>query len=184
MNEELTKLMILLQDICQANDIEEFGLDDEGVCALEFRDTLVINIALHANGEELLVYTPLGTVDEEDRDSILTDLLEANLFPQQPGSFCFALGDYDLVVLTASLPYIGLTAAAFQESLLPFLDLAQRWQLRLYNMTEPETEDAQESEPIADQPQEPAAHNDEYPPAEQATTLPPMPNHMAFMIKG
>lgn len=189
MNEEFERLAILLQDVCEANDIEEFGLDDYGVCGLEFRESLYINIALHSNTTELIMYTPLGEVTEENREDIFAELLQANLFPRNPGAFCFAIANFDTVILTARLPLVGLDAKAFQDVLEPFLDLAETWQERLLEL--PSEEDAPQAEPetssesdTTSSPETPAPAAEEPKAPAPPEELPPMPNHMAFMIKG
>lgn len=170
MSDVVEKMMILLQDICDTHGIEEFGFDEDCVCALEFRDQLLVNMGLHANGDDFLLYCALGEVPDAQRDELLTELLQANLFPIPAGAVTFAIHGRATVVLTARFPLLTLSIDTFQAAFEPYLDLAQMWQARLFN---PNFFDTFQQTPqkVVEEPQEPQA-------------LPDMLNHMAFMIKG
>lgn len=102
-----------------------FGDDDR--CTLTF-DQVVVNFQVHGDTGELVLYAKVGELPDAPSPTLLTHLLEANLFHRGTGGATLGIESEErLIVLARNLPVVGLDSLVFREIVTRFIDAAEFW---------------------------------------------------------
>ena len=117
----------LLREFGGKIGLPELRPDERGYCALSF-DDLDAHLQYAGERDELVVFTRLGVLDDEDRAGIYERMLEANLF--WGGTNGGTLGvepDSGMVFLMMKADLCALDGAAFDDLLERFIAAGERW---------------------------------------------------------
>lgn len=143
-----------LQDLLNvfAHDLglAEWTLDANGLAALLFDETIVLHLQLNETAGTFILFSTIGTVPEQCRETFYADMLQANLFWQQTGGATLALEKFSqAAVLAYEQRLDGLDQAGFQGLIKQFLDVIEDWQGRLREVSAGERPDPSHDDPSA-----------------------------------
>ena len=122
---------------------QAIALDENGSCTLELADGRMLLLQERADLNELDFVATLGTVPEEARADVFTDLLAANFYWKETfGATISWNADLEEVVLIFPLPLADATSESVENVFTRFLDLQAAWADRLAGLVA----DAQDDE--------------------------------------
>jgi len=124
----------ILKEIGAKNGLE-IALDENGACTLELADGRVMLLQERANLNELDFVATLGTVPEEARADVFTELLAANFYWQDTfGATISWNADLEEVVLIYPLQLAGATPESVETIFNRFVELQSAWAERFAEM--------------------------------------------------
>jgi hypothetical protein len=124
-------LQDVLSDLGDRLGVGAIDLDAHRGCVLAFDDDLVVELEAAEDQPGFYLTAAVGPAPSEHRESVLTELLEANLLGQGTGQSCLALdGDLDEVVLMRYVDREDIDIAALERILDDFLSMLELWRRR------------------------------------------------------
>jgi hypothetical protein len=107
--------------------LPELAPDDEGYCALRF-DDLEVHLQYEPEEDELLVFTRLGEIDDDEPAELYGRMLAANLFWQGTGGATLGVQPEDgMVFLSRKVAMRALDDAKFRQLLEQFVNTGDDW---------------------------------------------------------
>ncbi|MDR3144288.1 MAG: type III secretion system chaperone [Puniceicoccales bacterium] len=126
----------LLQAIGKSLDLPGLALDTNGHCVLLFDDKVVLNIELDEEKELLIIYSYIGEIPFEGRETIFETLLESNLFWKNTQGATIGIDKQTQTVVLAFPMELPLKRKEnFEERLALFVDITESWIARLEEMS-------------------------------------------------
>ncbi|MDR1595334.1 MAG: type III secretion system chaperone [Puniceicoccales bacterium] len=126
----------LLQAVGKSLSLPGLALDDNGHCVLLFDDKVVLNIELDIEKELLIVYSYIGEVPFEGRETIFETLLESNLFWKDTQGATIGIDKQTQTVVLAFPIELPLKRKEnFEERLALFVDITESWITKLEKMS-------------------------------------------------
>jgi hypothetical protein len=124
-----SRLQVLVEEALGEFGLTNLGLDDDGFRSVTFGERVTVNLQVIGGGERLALFSPLGSLPEEDRESTLETMLRANHFWMATHGATLSLGDGEPAeaVLAAELAWSTITAASLAERIRRFADVADDW---------------------------------------------------------
>ncbi len=117
----------ILKEFGKKVGLSELSLDENGYCCLSF-DDVVLNIELDENSELLFVYSNLGDLPENSRESFYEMLLCANcLYRETQGGVLGVDKDASIVVYSYQIPVRALDELKFERIIENFVNMAEFW---------------------------------------------------------
>jgi hypothetical protein len=121
---------------------QDIALDENGSCALELSDGRMLLLQERADLNELDFVATLGTVPDEARAAVFTDLLAANFYWKETfGATLSWNPDLEEVVLIYPLPLAGVSSESVETIFTRFLELQAAWSDRLAGLVADVQED-------------------------------------------
>ncbi|HOB61174.1 MAG TPA: type III secretion system chaperone [Candidatus Competibacteraceae bacterium] len=143
-------LQSLLNGFAHDIGLSELPLDANGLGTLLFDDTIMLHLQINETTGTFILFSTIGTVPEQGRESFYADMLQANLFWQQTGGATLALEkSSQAAVLAYEQPLEGLDQAGFQGLIKQFLDVVEDWQGRLRDVGAGDRLDSGHDDPSA-----------------------------------
>lgn len=122
---------LTLKEIGERNGLA-IALNENGACALELADGRMLLLQERADLNELDFVATLGTVPENVRLPVFTELLSANFYWQETfGATLSWNADLEEVVLIFPLPLADATPESMEAVFMQFIDLQATWAERL-----------------------------------------------------
>lgn len=108
-------------------------MDEDGVCSLVVDNKMVINLALRAEAEALVLFAPIGTVPETEsgQNAVFRSLLQVNAVAGPLGYVTGLAEDGRMAMLSIARPIATVEWAIFEPWLGAFIDLVEQWRERL-----------------------------------------------------
>jgi hypothetical protein len=126
----------LLQEIGKSLDLPGLVLDENDHCVLLFDDKVVLNMELDNDKELLIIYSYIGEVPFEGRETIFEALLESNLFWKDTQGATIGIDRQTQTVVLAFPIELPLKRKEnFEERLALFVDITESWINRLEKMS-------------------------------------------------
>lgn len=111
--------------------IDDLATDDSGGCTLGFDDLGVKLVHMKA-ANQLLVYSPVGSLGPQGREAVLVDLMAANLlFAGTQGATLGYDAETGMVLLALAVDVNVCDEGRFGRLMENFLRVARHWQQRL-----------------------------------------------------
>ena len=108
--------------------IDDLILDDGGICCLSFDDDIMVTIQFDEQERQIIFFTPLGEVKDENRMTVYEKMLSANLFWRETGGATLSFEkESDMAVLLDRFPIQGFDPLIFQDSIQDFVNMAETW---------------------------------------------------------
>ena len=124
----------ILKGIGERNGLE-IAFDENGACALELNDGRVVLLQERANLSELDFVATLGSVPEEARAEVFTELLSANFYWNETfGATISWNADLEEAVIIYPLPIADATPESTETIFLRFIELQEAWAKRFAGM--------------------------------------------------
>ncbi len=121
---------------------QDIALDENGSCTLELADGRMLLLQERADLNELDFVATLGTVPDEARAAVFTDLLAANFYWKETfGATLSWNPDLEEVVLIYPLPLAGISSESVETIFTRFLELQAAWSDRLAGLVADVQED-------------------------------------------
>lgn len=118
----------LLSELGQSVGLPELAPDEDNYCCLGFDDKIVLHIQYNKENEVLMLFSQIGTIDEDKTKAIYPRLLKANLFWQGTGGATIGVDDESREVLMSyQVPMSFMDFHKFQELLEGFVNTAELW---------------------------------------------------------
>ncbi len=124
----------------------DIALDENGACTLELADGRVVVLQERADLNELDFVATLGTVPDEARAVVFTELLAANFYWKETfGATLSWNSDLEEVVLIYPLPLASVSSESIETIFTRFLELQAVWSERLAGLVAdaPDDEDGE-----------------------------------------
>lgn len=126
----------LLHDIGQSLELPTLALDENDHCVLLFDDKVVLNMELDIEKELLIIYSYLGEVPFEGRETIFETLLESNLFWKDTQGATIGIDKQTQTVVLAFPMELPLKKReTFEERLSSFVEITESWINKLEKMS-------------------------------------------------
>lgn len=126
MAEENYKLLI--QELGKAVGLPDLKPDEDNYCCLGFDEKIVTHLQYNAENDVLMLFTQIGTIDENKVTDIYPRLLKANLFWQGTGGATLGVDDETREVMLAyQVPLEVLDFPKLQELLEGFVNTSELW---------------------------------------------------------
>lgn len=120
-----------LADLGTALNLEEIEPDEQGYCAISF-DELVIHLQYADDKCELIAFSTLSELSTDYRETILTCLLQANLFWQGAQGATFAIElETEKIFIQERFSLEGHTSDQFLKWLEQFINISEYWKQKL-----------------------------------------------------
>ena len=114
---------------------QDIALDENGSCTLELADGRMLLLQERADLNELDFVATLGTVPDEARAVVFTELLAANFYWKETfGATLSWNSDLEEVVLIYPLPLASVSSESIETIFTRFLELQAAWKDRLAEM--------------------------------------------------
>jgi hypothetical protein len=126
----------LLQSVGTSLGLPGLSLDANGHCVLLFDDKVVLNIELDSDKELMIIYSYIGEVPFEGRETIFEILLESNLFWRNTQGATIGIDKQTQTVVLAFPIELPLKRKEnFEERLAIFVEITESWVNRLEKMS-------------------------------------------------
>ena len=125
---------------------QDIALDENGSCTLELADGRMLLLQERADLNELDFVANLGTVPDEARAAVFTELLAANFYWKETfGATLSWNSDLEEVVLIYPLPLASVSSESIETIFTRFLELQAVWSERLAGLVAdaPDDEDGE-----------------------------------------
>jgi len=124
----------ILKGIGERNGLD-ISFDEDGACALDLNDGRVVLLQERANLNELDFVATLGSVPEEIRAEVFTELLSANFYWNETfGATISWNSDLEEAVIIYPLPLADATPETTETIFLRFIELQEAWAKRFAGM--------------------------------------------------
>ena len=121
-----------LNELLSTLGMPALEFDANGCASLLFNDSIAVNFEHDRASGLLHLYTDLGPLPVDGRETVYRALLEANLFGVETRGATLALDqNQNQVVLFKTVHDSSLTLSSFSQLLAGFVDCATLWQQRL-----------------------------------------------------
>ena len=133
---------------------QEFQLDDNGICVIDYKDSLTIIVEVPDNGRGYYIYSPLTTIDVSQNDlTIPLRALSLNLFQVETGGGTLSYDESTSEIVFSFLDQIeGRDTASFKSVINNFVTLSLKLKKDLSSPSEPKKALGSEKEKPARQP--------------------------------
>ena len=118
---------MLLAGLGRRFGIASLTSDATGACTLRFSRRLDVCLAPADDGRELGLFAVLGTLPPAHAASLALRMLKANFLGRATQGATLALAPQGCVVLSRRLGLHGMDAAALEEALQAFAEVALQW---------------------------------------------------------
>ncbi|WP_022665940.1 type III secretion system chaperone [Desulfospira joergensenii] len=121
----------IMSQLGQAMGIEELGLNEENGCTLRFDDQ-VINLQFEPDDCSFILFSDLGQVAQEKKESLYEQFLSANFYRKQMvnSSISYCEPTRSIVLILHQSTH-GLDFVQFESILQSFIDLAEAWSKKI-----------------------------------------------------
>lgn len=125
---------------------EKLVLEDDGVCQLGTDDGGVINIGYNDKNENVVLFAPIGSLRDENRENAMEVMLQANHFWSETGGATLSLSEDGYAAIIAyQVPVAEIHHDEFISLVEWFFNTSSEWRQRLENQmkySSPPKEDA------------------------------------------
>jgi hypothetical protein len=129
----------IMNEFAKSLGLGELSFEEDDRCTLAF-DQVVVNFQVDGDTGELVLYAKVGELPEAPSPTLLTRLLEANLFHRGTGGATLGIESEErLIVLARNLPVEGLDPVVFGEIVTRFVNAAEFWMLAHREVDETKT---------------------------------------------
>ncbi|MDK2124722.1 type III secretion system chaperone [Parachitinimonas caeni] len=116
----------------KAFGLEALTPEADGACQVVIDDSVVINFGWNPANENLVLFSPVGTLADGSRAEVMAAMLKANLFWKETGGATLALDSSGSVaVLNYQHPVARLDESTTRELAQWFFDTTNDWTSRL-----------------------------------------------------
>lgn len=118
----------LLSELGHSVGLPELAPDEDNYCCLGFDDKIVLHIQYNKENDVLMLFSQIGTIDEDKTSAIYPRLLKANLFWQGTGGATIGVDDESREVLMSyQISMAFMDFHKFQELLEGFVNTVELW---------------------------------------------------------
>lgn len=121
-------VQLLLKQFGNTIALPDLALDEEGFCSLTFDDKIVLNIQYDHRTENIVIFTEIGKIKDEQSLKVYARLLEANMFWKDTGGGTLCV---EPKTKTTMLEYQEAVAqmdeVRFQRVIEGFINTAEYW---------------------------------------------------------
>lgn len=126
MSKELYKK--LLSELASVLDLEDLAPDEDDYCCLGFDDSIIVHFQYNDEIGALMLFSQVGTVEEQYAAEIYPKLLHANLFWQGTGGATLGIDeDTQEVILCYQTPIKDLDVKQFEDLIEGFVNTSELW---------------------------------------------------------
>lgn len=106
--------------------------DENGVCSLVFDGIHAVDFKISEDGDEVQIFSPVAPIPEKNREELLSQLNEANLFGQGTGGALFSiLKEIDLLFMYRKFRMDVTDYQHFEKGVESFLNYLEAWKKKL-----------------------------------------------------
>ncbi len=137
-----------LQALGKATGLAHLALNEKGVCAFKFDDSVDIVIEVPPEGDTLYLYAAIMRDIKADL-AVYEQLLRLNYLGRETGGATFALNQRDAsLILCLIRPLNLLDSARFFTLLQTFMEAAKKWRLHFDSFIASDAKDSEENPAI------------------------------------
>lgn len=122
----------LLLELGDKLGLGKLETDENGVCSLVFDSIHAVDFKIAEDDGEIQIFSPVAAIPEKNREDLLMQLNEANLFGQGTGGALFSiLKEIDLLFMYRKFNLSVIDYQHFEKGVESFLNYLEAWKKKI-----------------------------------------------------